>query len=228
MNAYQKRIIAAVVVGIAVVTAVYIPMNKDAVVHTAYATLVLAALISGASLWQLTRIAARDYITSIAFPLALKAYLIATLGMAVLFVLLDLAGIWSIQVKWYLALQTIVIGLTAWKLLALGAGQDAIRQVDEEVQQKVTNWKLVQADAEAVLQSAPSSMRKDISALRDAIRYADPMSKPEVAAQEEELVAGIETLKTLVAENKADDASALCTRLQNVIRDRANRLKILK
>ena len=51
MNAYQKRIIAAVVVGIAVVTAVYIPMNKDAVVHTAYATLVLAALISGASLW---------------------------------------------------------------------------------------------------------------------------------------------------------------------------------
>ena len=55
MNQNEKRIIAAVAVGIAIVTAIYIPLRKDVVVHTAYATLVLAAILAGASLWQLEK-----------------------------------------------------------------------------------------------------------------------------------------------------------------------------
>ena len=228
MNTYQKKIIAAVVVGIAIISAVYIPIQKDVTVHTAYGTLILAVLVSGASLWQLMKNAARDYITSLAFPFALKAYLVATLGMAVLFVLLDLTNVWTIPLIWYLSLQVIVIGLTAWKLLALGAAQDAILQVGAQAGGNVSKWKLIQADVDTVLQSSPADMKKDITALRDAIRYADPMSKPEVKAQEEEIAAGIDKLKAIVAAHKAEEASALCKTLQNAISDRANRLKILK
>ena len=228
MNSYQKRIIVATVVGLAIVTAVYIPIQKDAVVHTAYSSLLLAIILSGASLWQLSKTTARDYITGVAFPLALKAYLGLTALMAVLFVALDLTGVWSISFSWYVALQVIVIGLTAWKLLAIGAAQEAVQQVGAQVQATVSNWKLLQADVDAILQSAPTEMRRELTEVRDAIRYADPMSRPEVAVQEQEIAAGIGQLRELVKDNKADEAKAVCKTLQDVIKDRANRLKVLK
>ena len=228
MNSYQKRIVAAMVVGLAIVTAVYIPIQKDTVVHTAYGSLLLAIILSGASLWQLSKTTAQDYITSVAFPLALKAYLGLTVFMAVLFVALDLTGVWSISFLWYAAVQVIVIGLTAWKLLAIGAAQEAIQQVGAQVQATVSNWKLLQADVDAILQSAPAEMRKELTEVRDAIRYADPMSRPEVAAQEKDIAMGIGQLQELVKANKADEVKAVCTTLQNVIKDRANRLRVLK
>ena len=52
MNQNQKRIIAAVLVGVAIVSAIYIPLKKDLIVHTAYASLLIAVLLAGASLWQ--------------------------------------------------------------------------------------------------------------------------------------------------------------------------------
>ena len=228
MNSYQKRIVAAMVVGLAIVTAVYIPIQKDTVVHTAYGSLLLAIILSGASLWQLSKTTAQDYITSVAFPLALKAYLGLTVFMAVLFVALDLTGVWSISFLWYAAVQVIVIGLTAWKLLAIGAAQEAIQQVGAQVQATVSNWKLLQADVDAILQSAPAEMRKELTEVREAIRYADPMSRPEVAAQEKDIAMGIGQLRELVKANKADEAKAVCKTLQDVIKDRANRLKVLK
>ena len=228
MNQNEKRIIAAVAVGIAIVTAIYIPLRKDMVVHTAYATLVLAAILAGASLWQLEKKLAQDYITNLAFPLALKFYLGMTVAMAVLFVLLDLAGVWAISFSWYAALQVIIIGFTAWKLLAIGAAQDAILKVGEQVQANVSNWKLLVADADAILKTAPADLHRNVSDLRDAIRYADPMSRSEVAAQEQEIAGGLKQLRDLVREGKADEAKALCARIQDVIEDRANRLRILK
>ena len=129
----------------------------------------LAALLAGASLWQLSKSTASDYITGLAFPLVLKTYLVATIAMAVVFVVLDLTGLWSIQIMWYGALQVIIICLTAWKLLAIGAAQDAIRDVGEQVQAKVSNWKLLQADVDAILQTAPAGLQRDISAVRDAM-----------------------------------------------------------
>ena len=228
MNSYQKRIVAAMVVGLAIVTAVYLPIQKDAVVHTAYGSLLLAIILSGASLWQLSKTTARDYITNVAFPLALKAYLALTIFMAVLFVALDLTGVWSISFLLYVALSVVIIGLTAWKLLAIGAAQEAIQQVGAQVQMNTSNWKLLQADVDAILQSAPAEMRKEITEVREAIRYADPMSRPEVAAQEQELAMGIGQLQELVKDNKADEVKTVCATLQDVIKDRANRLKVLK
>ncbi len=228
MNQYQKRIIAGVFVAIAIVSALYILIRKTPVVHTAYASLLLAALIIGASLWQLAKGSARDYITRLAFPLALKAYVTTTIAMAVIFVTLDLTGAWSIPFSIYAAALLIIIGLTAWKLLVIGAAADAISQVDEQVQSNVSNWKMLQANVEATLNAAPADMQPDITALRDSIRYADPMSKPEVAPQEKEIASGLEQLREYAKEHKVDEVKALCERLQDVLRDRASKLKILK
>lgn len=228
MNQNQKRIIAAVLVGVAIVSAIYIPLKKDLVVHTAYASLLIAVLLAGASLWQLERKIKEDYITNLAFPLALKSYLAGTAVMAVLFVLLDLTGVWAIPFSWYAALQAIIIGITAWKLLVIGAAQDAILQVGEQVQANVSNWKLILADVDAMLRTVPDDIRRDVSEMRDAIRYADPMSRPEVEPQEKEISANLGQLKEALRENKSDEAKKLCARVKDAVADRANRLKILK
>ncbi|MBQ7177964.1 MAG: hypothetical protein IJS08_11175 [Victivallales bacterium] len=228
MNQCQKRIIAAVVVGIAIVSAIYIPIHKDAVVHTACVSLLLAVFLSGASLWQLENKVKEDYITNLAFPLALKSYLCVTAVMAVLFVLLDLTGVWAIQFSWYAALQVIIIGITAWKVLAIGAAQEAILQTGEQVQANVSNWKLILADVDAMLKTVPNDIRRDVSEVRDAIRYADPMSRPEVEPQEKEISAILGQLKETLRENKSDEAKKLCAQIKDAVADRANRLKILK
>ena len=228
ISQHQKRILAGVLIAFAIVSALYIPIPKSPVVHTAYASLLLGALIAGASLWQLSGTSRHDYVTALAFPLALKAYLTTTVAMAVTFVALDLAGIWSISFSWYAALQMILLGFTAWKLLAIGAAADAIRQLDEHVQPNVTNWRLLQADAEAILRTAPSGIQRDVSDMRDAIKYADPMSCMEVLAQDREIEKCLGELRELLRSNKVEEAKSLCSRIADVVRDRANRLKILK
>ena len=228
INQHQKRIIAGVVVAFAIVSALYVPIQKSPVVHTAYASLLLGALIAGASLWQLSDASRHDYITALAFPLALKTYLTMTVAMAVAFVTLDLAGIWSISFPWYAALQIILLGFTGWKLLAIGSAADAIRQLDEHLQPNVTNWRLLQADAEAILRTAPSGIQRELSDMREAIKYADPMSRMEVLAQDREIEKCLGELRELLRIGRVEEAKSLCGRIADVVRDRANRLKILK
>ncbi len=52
--------------------------------------------------------------------------------------------------------------------------------------------------------------------------------RPEIATQKREPVMDIGQLRELVKANKADEVKTVCTTLQNVIKDHANRLKTLK
>ncbi len=228
MNGNEKRILASVLVGIAIPTAIYIVLQKTPVVHFAYTTLILAALFAGASLWKLSQSGRKEYLTNLAFPLALKSYLIATVAMAVVFVALNLTGVWTIGVMYYVALYVILLSLTAWKLFAIGAAQEAIVAVGDKVKAQTTGWKMLQADVDSLLLSAPAELKQELTAVRDAIRYADPRSIPEIAPIDATIASDIASLKTLSASGKVAEAKALCTQIQNSIKDRANRLNMLK
>ncbi len=228
MTSHQKRILAGTLVGMAIPTAIYLVLPKTPIVHTAYVFLLFSAVLAGASLWRISIGARQDYLTNLAFPLALKQYLSATVTIAIVFILLDLLGTWSMEWTWYAALQVILLCFTAWRLLSIGAGQEVINHVGENVQEKVTSWKMIQADANAILLSAAGELHKDVAAVHDAIRYADPMSKPEIASIDEAISRDVAELKGLVQDGKADEVHALSLQILNRIQDRANRLKILK
>ena len=225
---HQKRILAGTLVGMAIPTAIYLVLPKTPIVHTAYVFLLFSAILAGASLWRISTCTRQDYLTNLAFPLALKQYLSATISLAVIFVLLDLFGTWSMEWTWYAALQVILLCFTAWRLLSIGAGQEEINRVGENVKAQVTSWKMIQADANAILLSTTGDLRKDVAAVHDAIRYADPMSKPEVASIDAAISRDITDLKGLVQAGKADEVHVLSLQIQNEIQDRANRLKVLK
>ncbi len=224
----RKRILAGVLVGFAIPTVIYILLPKTAVVHFAYVSLLLAVVVAGMSLWQINSGGKKEYLTNLAFPLALKACLLATVSMAVVFTVLQITGVWSINVMYYAALYVIVLALTAWKLLAIGAAQEKIQAVGDAAKAQTTEWKSMQADADAILQTAPSELRNDITAVRDAIRFSDPMSKPEIAALDAAIAKEISELKALASSGKAAEAQALCAKIQTAIKDRNERLKILK
>ncbi len=228
MNGQEKRILAGVLVGMAIPTAIYIILHKTAVVHFAYVSLLIAVLFSGASLWQISKGGRKEYLTNLAFPLVLKSYLSASIAMAVVFVALDLAGVWTNSVSCYMALYVIVLALTAWKLLAIGAAQEKIHEVGDNVKAQTSGWKMLQADVDSLLLNTPEALRKDITAVRDAIRYADPRGIPEVASIDSAIAKDIAELKALAASGKVAEAQTVCERLQTSVKDRANRLKTLK
>ena len=228
MNTQQKRILAAALVGIAIPSAILIPLQKDNLVFTAYAFLLLAVVISAASLWQLSCEGSKNYLTGLAFPLALKLYLLSTIGMAVVFVVLDLTETWYLPPLWYAAIQVAIIGFTTWKLLAIGAGQEEIVRVGDAVKEQTSNWKMLLADTETILTTIPSSMRKSLSEVRDAIRYADPISHSAIASLDESIFNAIAQLKNLISENKEAEVSALCKQIIADVHDRTSRLKRLK
>jgi len=228
MTSQKKRIIAGCIVGIAVVTAFLLLLDMTPLVICAYVFLLMDVLLAGGALWQLSNAGRKGYITGVVFPMALRPYLIFSLSLAVVMVSLEIGKVWTMPWTWYAAIQILALGFTAWKLLAIGAGHDEIHRVGEEVRAKVVSWKLLQADAEAILKETPEGLKSDISAVCDAIRHADPMSMPETASIEDGISRNVGELKSLVLEGKTDEAKALCTKIRNAIRDRANRLKILK
>lgn len=227
MNGQKMRILAGCLAGFAIVTAIYVLMTKTPIVHFAYFTLMLSVVLSGGTLWMISEGGKKKYFTNLAFPGALVGYLIATIAMAVVFCLLD-AGEISIGLKYYCVLYIIVLALTLWRLLVLGAGQEKILEIEEKTKIQTSSWRVLQADAESILRAAPSDLRSDVSAVRDAIRYGDPMSIPEVAEIESSVSADLMMLKTVVAEGNSSEAKALCAKIQNSVKDRATRLKLLK
>lgn len=228
MITQQKRILAGAFIGIAILTAILIPLPKDNLVFTAYVFLLLAVIISAASLWQLSVSGAKNYLTSLAFPLALKGYLVLTILLAIVVVTLDLTGTWHLSPLWYAVINIVITGFTAWKLLAIGAGQTAITRVGDEIKKQTDDWKMLLADTESLLTTVPASMKESVSEVRDVIRYADPISHPDIAKLDESIRTGVIQLKKLVAENNESEVSALCQKIIDNVRDRSDRLKLLK
>ena len=67
-----------------------------------------------------------------------------------------------------------------------------------------------------------------VTAVRDAVKFADPMSNPALDGLEQEIRTNIAELARLVEEKKAAEVGALCVRIQDQIKDRAKRLQTLK
>ena len=226
MTTQQKRILAGGLVGLVAATAVFIPLPKHPLIVTAYLFLLLAVVVATAALWRLSLVNRETYLTTLAFPLALKASLALSVAAAVVFCALHLAGVWSMPVLWYVLLQIAVLCVTAWKLLLVGAGKEMIDAAGASTKAATGTWKLLVVDAEAALAVAAPEACREVEGVVEALRYADPVSLPEVSELEEKVRERLARLKGLAQEQK--DLSGLCQEIKDAVRERAARLKALK
>ncbi|MBR0459669.1 MAG: hypothetical protein IJJ26_10575 [Victivallales bacterium] len=228
MDNQRKRIIAAGLVAFAIVTAIILLLPKDVLVWCGYAALLLDVVFACACLLQLTARARDGFLTGVAFPLVLYSGLAVSAILSVACILLDVTGIWRMPWTWFFMLQVIVLGFVAWKALAIGAGQEAIQQVGAVARPNVSAWKQLLSQAEALRLEAPEGLREQIKKVCEAIRYADPISAPETVALQDSIAQNLSELKVLSKEGKLEEAGEKCTRIQNLVRQRAELLKAVK
>ena len=228
MNSYQKRTLVAAVVVILVLTALLILIPKTPIVIVSYLFSILGIVEFFGSIVYLAGSSKKDYLVNTAFPLVTRGYAVAAIAFSFFIAALDCIGIWTMPMGWFIFVQIIFAAVLIVKLLILDTGKELIETTGKTATVKYSNWKNLLADVEAVLAKAAPESRKDVTDVRDAVKYADPMSNPAMDGLEQEIRCNIVELARLVEEKKASDISALCVRIQNQLKDRAKRLQSLK
>ena len=228
MNSYQKRTLVAAIVALLVLTALLILIPKTPIVIAGYLFSVLGIVEFFGSLAYLAGSSKKDYLVNTAFPYVTRGYAIAAIAFSFLFAALDCFEIWTMPVGWFVFVQIILAAILIIKFLMLETGKELVETTGETAAVKYSSWKSLLADVEAVLAKVSPESQNDVTAVRDAVKYADPMSNPALDALEQEIRSNIMQLAGLVEEKKASEVSALCVKIQNQIKDRAKRLQTLK
>ena len=228
MNSYQKRTLVAAVVSILVLTALLLLIPKTPLVITGYLFSILGIVEFFGSLVYLAGSTKKDYLVNTAFPFVTRGYAVMAIAFSILIAALEYFDVWTMKTSWFAFVQILFAAGLILMLLMLSSGKELVETAGEKVAVNYSNWKLLLADVEAALAKTAPESRKDVAAVRDAVKYADPMSNPAVDGLEQEIRGNIAGLARLVEEKKAPDITALCVTIQGQIRDRANRLKLLK
>ena len=228
MNSHQKRVLAGGLVAALVLTALFILIPKTSLVIAGYCFGLLAVIELFGSIFLMAGTTKNSYLTNAAFPLVTYSYAIANLVFSVLIAALEYFHLWNMPVRWFIFVHILFAAVLIWRLLAMRSGQEIIEQTGESVQTKVGNWKRTGAEVEAMKGEAPDSCRKPLQEVIDAIRYADPMTHPELEELDAEIRSLVGRLATELDESKTDAVAATCRELCRKIKARNTQMKMLK
>ena len=222
------RIIVGAWAGIAVFTALLILVEKNVLVYTAYIWSVFALIVFavGIGYWATGRKTA--YILHAAYPLLLKGYTFTAILAAVIFGGLSCLGIWTMPWGWFCLLEFVLLVFTAWKIQALDAGKDAIMAVEESVKVNTVSWKMLTVNINTVAGRAATDNKTDINRAMEAIRFADPMEHAAVAGITEKIDRKITELGAAVDSNESGQISEICAAIEQLVKERAAKLMIVK
>ena len=228
MNNHQRRLLTGFIIAVLVLTALFLILPKTPLVITAYCFSLLAPVMFFGMLLLVTTSTKKQYITNAAFPLQASTYAGLNISICVLIVLLAHFEIWTMAPKWFALVHILLIAFFAWRVLAMDSGREKIEQVGGTAQQKVQNWKMIGAEVETLKNNAPESCRKALQDVIDAIRYADPMSTPDLEPLDDAIRENVCQLGTNLKEKKPEDVQAICSAIQKQVKDRSARAKLLK
>jgi hypothetical protein len=162
-----------------------------------------------------------------AFPMAIWSYLTTQVLFSVVFIVAENMFGWSFSAKWFALIHIIMLAVTAIILITLNAGKGYIEARGADVKEKVTSLKMLVADLEAATENMPS-MKDEIKGAVDALRYSDPMSNPALEKYDNAIGDSVALIEQAVAKGDAQNIPTLCATLQRQIKDRNNRLKLMK
>lgn len=232
MNNTGRTILVGIILGL-MATALYVVLPGSAISHVAYTAALIGILLVVLSTLVLTQRTTRIP-QDVVFPIEAWSYLGCNLLLTVIVVGLDLASIWTTPWQLFSVVHALLLGFFAIRILALSAGKEHIEQVGGAVAEKITNWRLLLADLDAVNHRLPAAfanhqrVSKELQAVFEAFRCSDPVSKPAFADLDTSLQAGIAELGLAVDESRADDIPVLCAKLLQELRNRNTRLSATK
>ncbi len=228
MNKNISRIIFGCVFGIAIFTILLCLLDKTPLLWTAYAWCIFAVAAFGLAMGFWAKSHADSYILRAPYPMVVWSYLFWTIGVAVFFVVLEYIGLWAIKFGWFCLIEFVILAINAWRLQAIDAAREEIESVDQYVKVQTYSWKMIRVDMMNLAASISGADKKIVSKAAETVRYADPMEHPAVEDIVANLYEKISDLKTAAAENNSLKISTLCREIEQLVNERANKLKILK
>lgn len=125
--------------------------------------------------------------------------------------------------------SVVLLGWCLTSVIMTAVSRDVIASVDEKVKEKTSFIKSNQIAVELLIGKAEDDdLKKKLTGLRDAIRYSDPMSDASVARLEAEIEVQIADLKAAVGEKNPEKTTQLVAKLQDLITERNQMVKLSK
>ena len=229
MNSHQMRTLAGGFVAALVLTALFLLVEKTPVVVAGYLFSLLAVIVFFGTVYYVAGGGGgNSYLTNAAFPLAVRSYVIVNISFSLVVGAAEYFRICSMPTKWFIFIHIIFTALLIWRLLAMRSGQEIIEQVEQDVREKTVSWRCLRSDAAVILDRTDPVSRKEVSAVCDALRYADPVASPALASLDQAIGENLIRLGTAVDAKETEKITALCTALQRQIQERGIKSKMLK
>jgi hypothetical protein len=105
--------------------------------------------------------------------------------------------------------------------------RDVIVDIDDSVATKVAEFKMLIADIENIRETSPQYAAV-IKPVYEALKYSDPMSNDMTAPYDQKISDSISQLEIYASGGDDKAVSEICVTLLNQIKDRNNRVKVLK
>ncbi|MBO5576969.1 MAG: hypothetical protein J5956_11825 [Ruminococcus sp.] len=228
MSKSNKSVIVLVVIAVMFsVVAFAVPFPKNASFWIAYVAEIIAIALQ-VPIFKVAFGGADDLKSKfLGFPIARVGYtyLIIQTILSVMFFSMG----WIPVPAWITA---VVCVLVSGIMLVCSITADIARQTVQSIEQTTkadTNLmvSLRTRSSQLVNRTNDPALKKELERLAENIRYSDPVSNPEIAAQEQQLVFALTQLETAVAENSTQ-AFQLCRNVQMALDDRNAACKMNK
>lgn len=225
MNKHFTRIVVGALLGIALLTVPVILLDKMPLLWAAYACSVWAVAMFAIGMGFWATGSKIRFVLNAAYPLVLRSYLFVTLLIAVIFCGLAYTETWTIKWGWFCLIEFAVFAVTAWRLQAMDAGREAILATGDAVKVSTVSWKMLVAEISAIAGRSDSNA---VSRAAEAVRFADPVEHPAVAGIADRISGKVGELGAAVDAGESEKIAELCTAIERLVKERANKLMIVK
>lgn len=222
------RIFAGMVFGVILLTIPLFLLPSSGVLTVSW-IFSLGALftLTGTLFWG-NRRSGGEYVTTTAFPLAAAKYFISELLFSITMLFLCCRQFWVMPTGWYLFIHALLAGFFIWKLLTMDTGREMLENTNTAVEIQSSNWKELTLRVSILSTSAVPEVKKDISAVYEALRYADPVTDEKLNDIESTIAEKIGQITELISEGKYSEVPELCRKLLRDIKIRNAQCKTFK
>ena len=226
---HNQRIFLAGIVGVIVFTA---PLLLFSHVSRLLLTSYIAALVATATVTAALYLAANRkqgmFVTTAGMTAVVWNYAFSNLAYSGVVLILHYTEMWQMPLKWFILGHIILAALYAWKLLAADAGREEIERIEVKVKENISNWKNLQTQSANLASQAPSPVRNAVESVKDAIRYADPVTAPELTEIEADIKENITRLSQAIQDGDNETTEKLSEEILLQVKQRSEMTRSLK
>lgn len=170
-----------------------------------------------------------------AFPLVARTYLILSIIVTIIVVALEAFNVWSMPFIIFLIIHIALLAIFTIRIIMLLAGKEHIDAVDKKVAEKTLDLRVMLADLDDIKEKTtnlPSPDKEkaevELKTIYEALKYSDPMSSTSLVEYENKIKESMIMLENAVGEKDLAKIEHLSVQIQRQIKDRNNRVKLMK